>query len=62
LDDLQEFAKKQGAIFLKLDPDVVLGSGIPGYENAQEMEEGQRVISELKRRGWLFFIGPDPVP
>jgi hypothetical protein len=29
LDDLQSFAKKQGAIFLKLDPDVVLGRGVP---------------------------------
>ncbi len=54
LDDLQEFAKKQGAIFLKLDPDVVLGSGIPGYEDVQERESGQRVISEIKKRGWLF--------
>ena len=54
LDDLQGFAKKQGAIFLKLDPDVVLGSGIPGSEDAYEREDGQRVISEFKRRGWLF--------
>jgi peptidoglycan pentaglycine glycine transferase (the first glycine) len=29
LDDLQSFAKKQGAIFLKLDPDVALGRGVP---------------------------------
>src|SRR6266545_7878662 len=28
LDDLQSFAKKQGAIFLKCDPDVVIGTGI----------------------------------
>jgi len=54
LNDLQVFAKKQGAIFLKLDPDVVLGSGIPGYVDARESEDGQRVISEFKRRGWLF--------
>ena len=26
LDDLQLFAKRQGAIFLKIDPDVVLGT------------------------------------
>ena len=30
LDDLQAFAKRQGAIFVKLDPDVALGTGIPG--------------------------------
>ena len=27
-DDLQTFAKKQGAIFLKIDPDIVLGRGV----------------------------------
>jgi lipid II:glycine glycyltransferase (peptidoglycan interpeptide bridge formation enzyme) len=54
LDDLQVFAKEQGAIFLKLDPDVILGSGIPGYDDARETEDGKRVITEFKRRGWLF--------
>ena len=29
IGDLQAFAKKQGAIFLKIDPDVVLGTGVP---------------------------------
>ena len=32
LNDLQAFAKKQGAIFLKMDPDVVLGTGVPSSE------------------------------
>jgi len=54
LDDLQSFAKKQGAIFLKVDPDVVLGTGIPGNEEAREENAGEAVMSELKRRGWLF--------
>lgn len=54
LDDLQSFAKRQGAIFLKIDPDVVLGTGIPGGEETVEENSGQAVMSELKRRGWLF--------
>jgi peptidoglycan pentaglycine glycine transferase (the first glycine) len=29
LSDLQSMAKKQSAVFLKIDPDVVLGTGIP---------------------------------
>src|SRR5687767_873103 len=33
LDDLQSFAKKQGAIFLKMDPDIVLGRGVPEGED-----------------------------
>ncbi len=52
LDDLQSFAKKQGAIFLKIDPDVVLGTGTPDSEGAHEDESGQIVRSELKRRAW----------
>jgi lipid II:glycine glycyltransferase (peptidoglycan interpeptide bridge formation enzyme) len=54
LDDLQSFAKKQGAIFLKLDPDVALGTGIPNSEGDSVDDGGQAVMSELKRRGWGF--------
>lgn len=54
LNDLQSFAKKQGAIFLKVDPDVVLGTGVPeGEEDAPE-KGGQFVMSDLKRRGWEY--------
>jgi lipid II:glycine glycyltransferase (peptidoglycan interpeptide bridge formation enzyme) len=56
LDDLQSFAKRQGAIFLKMDPDVVLGRGVPDKDDATEVEWGQAVISELKHRGWLFSV------
>jgi len=52
LDDLQAFAKKDKAIFLKIDPDVTLGTGIPGSEDSREDNGGQAVRSELKRRGW----------
>src|SRR6266542_1039976 len=41
LDDLQSFAKKQGAIFLKIDPDVLLGTGIPSSEEASMDNSGQ---------------------
>jgi lipid II:glycine glycyltransferase (peptidoglycan interpeptide bridge formation enzyme) len=54
LDDLQAFAKRQGAIFVKIDPDVVLGTGVPGAEEAIENPGGQDTMSELTRRGWLF--------
>jgi len=54
LDDLQSFAKKQGAIFLKMDPDVVLGTGIPQSENDDTDNNGQSVVSDLKQRGWVF--------
>jgi peptidoglycan pentaglycine glycine transferase (the first glycine) len=52
LDDLQSFARGQKAIFLKIDPDVVMGTGIPKGEDSREDNGGQAVKSELMRRGW----------
>jgi len=54
LDDLQSFARKQGAIFLKLDLDVVLGHGVPDSEGDVTDNSGQAVRSDLKRRGWGY--------
>jgi peptidoglycan pentaglycine glycine transferase (the first glycine) len=54
LDDLQAFARREKAIFLKLDPDVRLGRGVPGSEGASQDEDGQALAAELVRRGWLY--------
>jgi peptidoglycan pentaglycine glycine transferase (the first glycine) len=54
LDDLQSFAKKRGAIFLKIDPDIVLGTGIPQSQEDVVDNTGQSVMAELKRRGWGY--------
>jgi lipid II:glycine glycyltransferase (peptidoglycan interpeptide bridge formation enzyme) len=54
LDDLQAFAKRQGAIFVKVDPDVALGAGVPRTEEAVEFNGGQEARSELTLRGWKF--------
>jgi lipid II:glycine glycyltransferase (peptidoglycan interpeptide bridge formation enzyme) len=54
LDDLQAFAKKQGAIFLKIDPDVLLGRGVPNSEGDVTENTGQAVSSELMRRRWVY--------
>lgn len=54
LDDLQAFARKEGAIFLKMDPDVVLGTGVPSEADDVPDPDGQAVSSELVRRGWRY--------
>lgn len=54
LNDLQAFAKKQGAIFLKVDPDVVLARGVPDSEGEVRKDNGQAVRSELLGRGWVY--------
>ena len=54
LSDLQSYAKREGAIFFKMDPDVSLGTGIPQNEAEVTDQNGQAVQSELQRRGWKY--------
>jgi lipid II:glycine glycyltransferase (peptidoglycan interpeptide bridge formation enzyme) len=54
LDDLQSYAKRQGAIFLKMDPDVVLGRGLPQTEGDVVDFNGQVIKGLLQRRGWQY--------
>jgi lipid II:glycine glycyltransferase (peptidoglycan interpeptide bridge formation enzyme) len=53
-DDLQAFARQQRAIFIKLDPDVVLGTGIPGADDANESTVGSDWVTSLTQRGWIY--------
>jgi lipid II:glycine glycyltransferase (peptidoglycan interpeptide bridge formation enzyme) len=54
LDDLQSLAKREGAILLKMDPDVVLGMGVPGSATDHPIHAGRALEEELTRRGWGF--------
>ncbi len=54
LDDLEGYARRTGAVLLKVDPDVVLGTGIPGEEEATEDPVGAQVVRDLAARGWRF--------
>ena len=54
LNDLQSFAKTQGGIFLKMDPDIVMETGIPQIEPEVVNHDGQILLSELNQRGWKF--------
>lgn len=54
LEDLKEFAQEKKAIFIKIDPDVPLGSGIPGEKGAQENSYGREVTRLLCDHGWHY--------
>jgi peptidoglycan pentaglycine glycine transferase (the first glycine) len=54
LADLRTYAKQQGAIFAKIDPDVILGTGVPGTDEAVELPGGQAVKADLEQSGWIF--------
>ena len=54
LQDLQEFARKKGAIFIKIDPDLPLGFGVPGAADAVENPVGEETLARLRSSGWHF--------
>ncbi len=55
LNDLQTFARRRSAIFLKIDPNVELGRGLPdGQANPLAGETGRSLQAELLRRGWRY--------
>jgi lipid II:glycine glycyltransferase (peptidoglycan interpeptide bridge formation enzyme) len=52
LQDLRSITKKQGGIFLKIDPDIILGTGVPGAEDDRPDDTSQDVIKDLSKLGW----------
>ncbi|MEA3350429.1 MAG: peptidoglycan bridge formation glycyltransferase FemA/FemB family protein, partial [Chloroflexota bacterium] len=54
LDDLQKLARQRGAIFIKIDPDIPVGTGVPAKPDAEENPLGETVRLDFQRRGWRF--------
>lgn len=59
LTDLQTLAKQQRSIFVKLDAEVITGTGVPGEESAMEEATGTAVLETLRSGGWVF--SPDQI-
>ncbi len=60
LDHLERLARSRRAVWLKIDPDVIAGTGIPGAGDeaaahpAQENPVGLAMVAALRARGWRF--------
>lgn len=54
LDLVKRKAHESGAIFLKLDPDVVVGWGVPGEPGAVDEPLGQQITREWQDAGLVF--------
>lgn len=54
LDYLQQLARQRGAIWLKIDPELPAGFGVPGEDDAEDNPAGQSLITALGQRGWRF--------
>lgn len=59
LADLEDTARQQRAIFIKIDPDVLTGEGIPGSSQAREDLTGRQLEAALLQRGWHY--SPDQI-
>jgi len=54
LDDLEDYARLKRALFLKMDPEVVVGWNEPGSPEDVVDLTGSAVQRELAERGWRF--------
>ncbi|GAB4580303.1 MAG: peptidoglycan bridge formation glycyltransferase FemA/FemB family protein [Anaerolineales bacterium] len=54
LRDLRAFARRKGGIFLKIDPDVRLGTGIPNTPEDRSDPLGNSLLSTLHSLGFHF--------
>jgi lipid II:glycine glycyltransferase (peptidoglycan interpeptide bridge formation enzyme) len=59
IGDLEKLCKAEKAIFLKLDAEIPLGTGIPGREGVVENRAGKTVVDWMSERGWQ--ISPEQV-
>jgi len=53
LTDLRALGKQQKVIFIKIDPEVELGRGIPGEGGTIENHPTEKLISELRDEHWV---------
>ncbi|MCU0511627.1 MAG: peptidoglycan bridge formation glycyltransferase FemA/FemB family protein [Anaerolineae bacterium] len=54
LDLLQRYARRHLALWLKIDPDIVLATGVPGEPDDTPQPFGQAFQALLRARGWRF--------
>ena len=52
--ELENHARQFGVVWLKIDPDAVAGTGMPGSAEDRVCSGGRAIESLLKQRGWRF--------
>ena len=52
LSDIQAAARKEHVLFVKIDPELCIGTGIPGTESDWVDPVGEQTLSEWKQSGW----------
>jgi lipid II:glycine glycyltransferase (peptidoglycan interpeptide bridge formation enzyme) len=57
LSDLKSIALERRAFFIKIDPDVRVGCGVPDTPGAVVLQEGEVVEEDLRIKGWMYSGG-----
>ena len=52
--DIENLAKHSGAIFTKIDPELVIGQGIPNTPEEIINTSAKEILSFLDKRGWKY--------
>ena len=54
LEDLQSFARQRWGVFVKIDPDLPVGFGLPGEDGSEDDPAGIAIREHLIADGWHF--------
>lgn len=52
--DLKIIARSQKSLFIKIDPDIIIGTGVPNPEKEETPEHNCNARNILKQNGWQF--------
>lgn len=54
IDDLKTLARQERSIFIKIDPEIITGTGIPGAEDDRPILENDLLMQRMVHSGWHF--------
>ena len=54
LSRLEKIAAQEKAIWIKIDPDLPVGTGIPNTDQDNLCPHGQALVNDLVKRGWRY--------
>jgi lipid II:glycine glycyltransferase (peptidoglycan interpeptide bridge formation enzyme) len=54
LDDLNIIAKNERAIFIKIDPEIRIGTGVPGQSGEGKAQGSESILDDIRSRGWRY--------
>jgi lipid II:glycine glycyltransferase (peptidoglycan interpeptide bridge formation enzyme) len=52
LDDLRVYAQKAGAVYIKIDPEIITARGFEGNPDYEPDKSGCEIVQQLQQDGW----------